>query len=553
MNIDRLYPWFRLDALSGFAAISVILFFVLITVYSFRFMRGKPGLIQYYAYVVLTAAVSIAAVLANDLLILLICWGFLGFTLYLLVNMGDNAAATAKKTFIIIGSSDALMLLGIGIIYRLTGVLQMDNIKVSLADPVSGSLAVFSYICLAVACFAKAGAMPFHSWVPDCAQDAPLPVVAYLPASLDKLLGIYLLARVSLDLFALNQAMNIMLMLVGAFTVIGAAMIALVQDDIRKTLGYLTVASAGYMLIGIGTDNPVGIAGGLFYMLNSAICNSCLFLCAGNIIYRTAASKLDKLGGLAGFMPLTYVSALVASLAISGIPPFNGFFSKWMIYQGIVGKLPELKSVGVLCLVMAMFGSALTLASFMKLLHAVFLGQPTTHIANLKPKEAGPAMIIPVLVLSLLCVVFGAFGYKLPLEYFIYPAIGVTGAVAGYAPSVSASLVILAAMAGFGIYYLSRAGKYSRRDDNFVGGETLPIRAENKVSGTEFYNTVREFGVLKAIYSGAEKGYLDIYEQGKSLVFGIGGFLRYLHNGVLPTYMIWTLIGMTIMFFVLMR
>lgn len=553
MNIDRLYPWFRLDALSGFAAISIFFFFVLILLYSVRFMRGKPGLIQYYAYVILTAVVSIAAVLANDLLILLICWGFLGLTLYLLVNMGDNAAATAKKTFIIIGSSDALMLLGIGIIYRLTGILQMDNIRISLADPVSGSLAVFSYICLAVACFAKAGAIPFHSWVPDCAQDAPLPVVAYLPASLDKLLGIYLLARVSLELFVLNQAMNILLMLVGAFTVIGAAMIALVQDDIRKTLGYLTVASAGYMILGIGTDNPVGIAGGLFYMLNSAICNSCLFLCAGNIIYRTATSKLDKLGGLAGFMPLTYVSALVASLAISGIPPFNGFFSKWMIYQGIVGSLPESRSAGAFCLVMAMFGSALILASFMKLLHAVFLGQSTPQIANSKPREAGLGMTAPVLVLSLLCVVFGAFGYKLPLEYFIYPAIGITGAAAGYAPSVSAALVILAVMAGLGIYYLSMAGKYSRRDDYFVGGEPQPIRVENKVSGTEFYNTVREFGVLKAVYSGAEKGYLDIYEQGKSLVFGIGRFLQFLHNGVLPTYMIWTLIGMTIMFFVLMR
>jgi len=259
------------------------------------------------------------------------------------------------------------------------------------------------------------------------------------------------------------------------------------------------------------------------------------------------------LGGLAGFMPLTYIFALTAGLAISGIPPFNGFFSKWMIYQGLVEGLPNFKFVGAFCLVMAMFGSALTLASLMKLLHAVFLGQPTPQILNLKPREVGPSMIIPVLVLSLLCIVFGVFGYKLPLEYFIYPAIGVTGTAAGYVPSVSAALIILSIMAGLGIYYLFRAKSFSRQDDYFVGGEPQPIRAENKVSGAEFYNTVREFGVLKATYSWAEKGYFDIYEQGKSLVFGIGRFLQYLHNGVLPTYMIWTLIGMIVLFMVLMK
>ncbi|MFH0935661.1 MAG: NADH-quinone oxidoreductase subunit L [Candidatus Omnitrophota bacterium] len=547
------YPWFKLDSLNGFIVLAIALFSVLILIYSWRFMKGRGQGLRYYTYIILTAASSIGAVLANNLILLAILWGFLGLTLYLLINTAkDDASSTAKKTLIIIGGTDALMLLGIGIIYYISGTMQIDKIRVAL-DGNLQFLPIAAYLCIAIACFAKAGAMPFHTWIPDCAEKAPIPVVAYLPASLDKLLGIYLLARLSLDLFILNQAINIFLMVIGAFTIIAAVMMALVQHNMKRLLGYHAVSQVGYMVLGIGTGTPIGIAGGIFHMLNHAVYKACLFLTAGNVEYRTKTSELDKLGGLAKWMPFTYICALIASLSISGIPPFNGFVSKWMVYQGLIERLSFSggRLVTILCLAAAMVGSGLTLASFMKLLHATFLGQQPGG-AKKRPDEVPWQMWLPCVVLAVICVLFGVFANQLPLKYFILPAVGGISFIGSWYAGLSTMLIVIGLLLGIFIFKLKAIKPLMRQDAPFVGAEGAEL-GENRVSGTEFYNTVKEFRGLAGIYAKAEKGYFDIYEQGKSLVFGIGRFFQFLHNGVLPTYLVWTLLGMIALFFVLMR
>ena len=208
------------------------------------------------------------------------------------------AAASAKKALIIIGGTDALMIFGIGLIWRLTGSFTMGGVSIAL----NGALPCIAYTSLAIASFAKAGAVPFHSWLPDVAEHGPASVTAYLPASLDKLLGIYLLARISLNLFVMNGISNTMLLVVGAITIIFAVAIALVQHDFKRLLGYHAVSQVGYMILGIGTANPVGIAGGLFHMLNNALYKSCLFLGAGAVEKRTGTSDLSDLGGLSKYM-----------------------------------------------------------------------------------------------------------------------------------------------------------------------------------------------------------------------------------------------------------
>jgi len=551
--IQYFYPWLKLDKLNSFVVLAIGLFSVLTVIYSSKFMSGRRGLIQYYAYIMLTAAVSIGAVLSNNLILLLVFWGFLGLTLYLLINMGEDAGTVAKKTFIIVGGSDALMLLGIGIIYYLTGSLQMDSIKLEF----NNGLTVFAYLCIAIACFAKAGAMPFHSWIPDCAQAAPIPVVAYLPASLDKLLGIYLLARISLDLFVMNEALNIFLMLIGAFTIIAAVMMALVQHNMKRLLGYHAVSQVGYMVLGIGTGIPIGIAGGIFHMLNNAIYKSCLFFTSGNVEYRTKTSELDGLGGLAKVMPLTYISALIASLSISGVPPFNGFVSKWMVYQGLISKWQMANGkwqmiIYALCLVAAMFGSALTLASFMKLIHATFLGQPTNPRAQELKNEVAWTMWLPCLILAIICVIFGVFAYQIPLKYFILPAVGQVSFIGTWYAGLSTLLIIIGLVLGLFIFKLKWLRPTIRQDITFVGGEPFDLK-DSRVTGTEFYNTIKELGLLRAIYKRAEAGFFDIYEQGKNIIFSISGVFQYLHNGVLPTYLAWCLLGMLGLFLLLLR
>ncbi|MGD0336590.1 MAG: complex I subunit 5 family protein [Candidatus Omnitrophota bacterium] len=552
------YPLFRIDQLSGYCALAVGLFFILTAIYSFRFMRGKKGIAQYYLYIILVAISSVLVILSNDFVMLLVFWGFLGLLLYLLINMGNaNAGRAAQKSLIIVGGSDALMLLGIAIIFYFSGTFQMDLIKLQL----NGGLLVLAYICIALACFAKAGVMPLHSWIPDCAANAPLPVTAYLPASLDKILGIYLLARITLNIFVMNNAMNIFLMCMGAFTIMAAVMMALVQHNLKKLLGYHAVSQVGYMVLGIATGNPVGIAGGLFHMLNNAIYKSCLFLTAGNVEYRTGTTELDKLGGLGKSMPVTYISCLIASLSISGVPPFNGFVSKWLIYQGLILNISDspnkLQSIfGTFCLVAAMFGSALTLASFLKLLHAVFLGARLNYEKQIK--EVPFSMWLPCLLLAATCVIFGVFAFLVPLKYFIFPAVAsiygpvnISNLIGAWSPVLVTLIMVIGFLLGFILFRVMRLNTTLRRDGAFVGGEAIQ-KEESMPSGTDFYNTIKETGPLQYIYKKAEAKTFDIYEQAKKLSV-ISRPFQSLHNGVLPTYLVWILLGMVGLFFMFVR
>ena len=410
---------FRLDNLSRFILMASTLFGVLIVLYSFKFMERFTRISEYYAYTLWTVSFACGAILSNSLVWLLIFWTLLAITLFLLIDIGGpEARRAAKKTLIIVGGSDVVMILGVGALWIITKKLQMDEINV----PVTGGLTMVAFLCLAITAFTKAGAMPFHTWIPDCAEKAPIPVTAFLPASVDKLLGIYLLARIALDLFVLNRAASLVLLIVGSVTIVGAVLFAIIQHDFKVLLSYHAVSQVGYMVLGIGTGNPIGIAGGIFHMLNHAIYKGCLFLCGGAVEHRVGTTQLKKLGGLARKMPITLITCVISALAISGIPPMNGFVSKWMVFQGcaILGQNGD--KLWLIWLLAAVLGSALTLFSFMKFIHGTFFGSKEKEEFK-DVKEVNFTMWIPMVVLALLCIVFGIFAFQFPLKYFIGPAI----------------------------------------------------------------------------------------------------------------------------------
>jgi len=544
---------FKFDSLANFVGIFVGLFSLLIILYSVGAMRRGSGLVRYYSYIILTLIASLGAVFSNNLVLFMVFWGFLGLLLYLLIGFGQkkNTSYTAKKTFIIIGGSDAFMLLGLALIWRISGTLQMDKMSIAL----SSKPAIWAYLCFAAGAFAKAGAMPLHTWIPDTAEDAPTVVTAYLPASLDKLLGIYFLVRISQDIFQMNMAMNTVLMAVGSFTIVAAVMMALIQHDLKRLLGYHAVSQVGYMLLGIGTANPIGIAGGLFHMLNHAIYKSCLFLSAGAVEKKTGTTNLEKLGGFAKHMPITFVTFLIASFAISGVPPFNGFASKWMVYQGVIETAKNGGHLWIVWLVAALFGSALTLASFMKLIHTVFLGQPSDEAKalNHRVREVGPTMWIPTVILAGLCIIFGVFAYRIPLNLFIFPSLGMNVVFSGiWNASLATALILAGIIGGIVIYLLGRVAP-ARETEIFVGGETLKEYPQMRVSGTKFYNTVQDISLLGNIYRLAKDKAFDLYEVSKKITFGFNKILSYTHNGVLSTYLAWCLLGMGVLFWILLR
>lgn len=539
------FPLFIADNLSAFVGLCISVFAFLITLYSFGFMEKNTG--RYFGYVLMTLGGSLGAAFANDLIVLLGFWGFLAIPMYLLVAMQgtDASSSTAKKSLIIIGGTDVLMLLGVALIWKIAGNFVMNNIHLNLSDPVS----LAAYILMAIASFAKAGVIPFHSWVPDVAEGAPASVAAYLPASLDKLLGIYLLARISLDLFTMNSISNLVLLSVGAITIVFAVGMALVQHDFKRLLGYHAVSQVGYMVLGIGAASPIGIAGSLFHMLNNTIYKSCLFLSAGVVEKKMQTTDLSKLGGLAKYLPVTFACFLIASISISGIPPFNGFVSKWMIYQAIIELGSSKHPLWVLWLVCAMFGSALTIASFLKLLNAVFLGRAAEDFSFVK--EANYMMIFPQIILALTCVVFGLFAFALPLSLFIIPAVGGNISYIGiWNPALATGLIVAGILLGVLMYFFIKP-RQCRRVDAFIGGED--VRLLKPVSGAEFYDTFKDMKFLNIIYKKEEEKKYDIYEIGSKVTFSFSRVLQWLHNGILPTYLVWCLIGMLALFIVLMR
>lgn len=563
---------------SSFILIFLALFGVLISLYSVKFMRGKERLKEYYAYLLWTIAASSGAILANNLIVFLLFWGALGLLLYALLSLGSYRVAT--KGLFIIGASDFALILGVLFLYHLSGTFQIKEIG---ALPLNSALSIFAFILLAIGALAKAGAMPFHTWIPEAAEKAPLPVMAFLPASLDKLLGIYFLSRICLDFFHLhpNSGLSLLLMLVGSFTIIAAVMMALIQKEMKRLIAYLNISAAGYMIIGIATANLVGIAGGLFYLLSTSIWTSCLFLNTGTVEYRLRTTEFARLGGLAKIMPITFITTLVAGLSISGVPPFNGFFSKWMIYQGVVelGKLGGGGNLWIIWLIAAMFGSALTLASFIKLIHATFLGVPSNPKSeNMEKKSTklGFSMALPMIVLASLCVVFGVFAYRVPLKLFILdsvPGVPPSGEWLGWwRPGLTTTLIIVGLIIGGVIYLLSKV-KLFREDASYIGGEE--VSPEMKVSGVEFYDTVRDFSGLKGIYQAAQKKKLDFYNWGMSfcqavawILGGLDRLVNYiweslaslvvlmgrggsrLHNGILHTYLAWCLLGFMVLLLV---
>jgi multicomponent Na+:H+ antiporter subunit A len=539
------YCSFSLDGLSRLILLFISLFSLLVVIYSTRY-KMVTAMRNYYAWFLITLGFSFGAVLANNLLLFLICWGILGITLYMLIHGKDEkSSAAAKKTLVIIGASDGIMILGIAIIWRVTGTLNMDEIKLPTSDLVRS----VACLCLLIGSFTKAGAFPFHTWLPDYAETAPATSSAYLPASLDKLLGIYMLARITTQLFVLGDWMRFFLLTIGVITIITAVMMALVQHNYKRLLGFHAVSQVGYMILGFGLGSTIGIAAGLFHMINHATYKCGLFLAAGAVEQQSGKEELKDLGGLSRAMPITFIATLVFALSISGIPPFNGFASKWMIYQGIIdfGHGTGISNqLWMVWLGLAVLGSALTLASFIKYTGGIFLGRREKTVSTIK--EVSPVMWVPMLILVLVCTGFGVFGSNLVVPKLFMPVSGSFEYTGIWASSTVSVLVLVSIALGIVIYLLGNVKNF-RTSDSFIGGEK--IQDETSFSTLEFYKSFQEFKWLDVMYRRAKDRWFDLYDLSGRFISWLGGIFSRLHTGVLHDYTLWVFAGLVILLLLL--
>jgi formate hydrogenlyase subunit 3/multisubunit Na+/H+ antiporter MnhD subunit len=536
---------FNNDGLSKLIILFVSLLTILILLYSITYI--KDGRIKnYYPYILITLGCSHGAILSDNLVMFMIFWGVLGITLYKLIQGADEeSSATAKKTLILIGASDSIMLLGIAVIWKITGSMSIGDISV----PTNSALSIVAFLALLTGSFTKAGAFPFHTWVPDYTRSAPASSSAFLPASLDKLLGIYFLARLTTSMFILNDWLTLLLLSAGVISIITAVMMALVQHNYKRLLGFHAVSQVGYMILGFGLGSVIGVAAGLFHMLNNALYKSGLFLSAGCVEQQTGKEEIDDLGGLSKAMPVTFFATMIFAMSISGVPPFNGFASKWMIYQGIIdfGSGSGLANkLWVVWLGLAVLGSALTLASFIKLVGGIFLNRRKPEFD--KVRDVSFVMWIPLVILSVLCIFFGVFATNFVVPKLFMPVSG-EFQFSGFWNSSFVSLLVLVSIVLGIVFYLAFNLKKLRTEDSFIGGEK--IQDQTSYPTPEFYKTIGEFRFIGWMYKKAEEKLFDIYDLAKRFVLWVSHRLSEGHTGVLPSYVLWVCAGLIIMLLIM--
>jgi formate hydrogenlyase subunit 3/multisubunit Na+/H+ antiporter MnhD subunit len=559
-NLELSVPWLgmgidfelRLFHFSSFILLALSGFLVLITLFSTVKMKDAPRVREYYAYVFLTAAFANGAVLANNFVPLLFFWEGLLVTLYGLITIGGKPTSnrTAVKALLISGFCDFSMIMGIGLLWSLSGTLTMSKVSV---EPTG--LAAVAFVLMMIGAIGKAGAMPFHTWIPDAALDAPVTFMAFLPAAFEKLLGIYLLARICLDFFKIRpgSGLSILMMTIGAVTIVLAVLMALIQKDFKKLLSFHAISQVGYMVLGIGTGIPIGIAGGIFHMINHAMYKCGLFLSAGSVEHRTGTTELKRLGGLRKDMPLTAFGFTVCALAISGVGPLNGFVSKEMVFHGAV------ETGYIVFAVAAWVGAIFTFASFLKAGHSVFFGERTKEVPPVRESQA--PIVIPILVLALLCITFGVYS-KLPLTLLIQPILA--GHVEEGEP------------VDFTAHALSLANPIALISVGCLILAFLLHAYGFRKSGRKPYlasEPVHNLPVLHKLYEMSEARMFDLYEQGVKFLKGLSmvlfkgvdrpidfvfekvvtavggkftGILKKAHTGHYANYLAWCLAGLII-------
>jgi len=531
----------RLDRLAALALLAAGGLASLVSLYAARFMAGRREASAFFAWSLLTLALVDGAILADHLLTLLFFWEGLLVPLYAMIALGGAGAfRTATKAFAINGVTDLCLIAGTGLFCLCSGTLAIAGVHLR-----TEGLGAVAFLLMAAGAISKAGSMPFHGWIPDAAGDAPAPFMALVPGALEKLLGIYLLARLCLQLFAPGGWPAALLMSLGAATIVLAALLALVQKDYQRLLSFHAVSQVGYMVLGIATGTAPGVVGGLFHAVNNALYKSTLFLTGGAVAQQAGGTGLASIGGLGRRMPITFACFAVAALSICGVYPFNGFFSKELVYEGALAR-------GAGYYAAAAAGSFLTAASFLKLGHAAFGSR--FQAPRPEAREAPWAMLLAMAGLSALCVLFGNGSARLVAE--LGSAVQAS-ALPHERPGVPAALLfcatVLVQAAALGSHWLGfrRSGAARTAADHLHSAPVLRMlyRVLER-PGVDAYRL--GLGALRtlALVGNAVDRAIDacLGRLVPRLATGLSMAVRRAQEGGHPRYLAWSLLGTAALF-----
>jgi NADH-quinone oxidoreductase subunit L len=419
----------HIDALTAVMLLLVTIVSALVHLYTVGYMHGDRGYARFFAYIGLFTFSMLMLVTAANLLQLYIFWEAVGLCSYLLIAHWyerPSAAAAATKAFVVNRVGDFGFALGIFLIFRLVGSLDYDKVFAELPKHAGETISIAGFELPAVTLIAlllfmgavgKSAQLPLHVWLPD-AMEGPTPISALIHAATMVTAGVFMIARL-IPIFNLSPAAMDVIATTGAVTALFAATIALTQNDIKRVVAYSTVSQLGYMVMACGLGASIG---GIFHLLTHGAFKALLFLGCGSVIHAMAGEQdLRKMGGLKSRLPVTYVTFYIGALALAGIPPLAGFFSKdEILYRALVSGDGGTVFFGV-----GVVTSFLTAIYSFRLIYTVFHGP-----SRIDPKvaaslhESPSVMTIPLIVLAFLSVTVGWAGLPIPSLNGIAAALG---------------------------------------------------------------------------------------------------------------------------------
>ena len=404
-----------LDPISVMMLVVITTVSLMVHIYSLGYMKGEKGFQRYYAFLSLFCFSMLGLVVATNIFQMYIFWELVGVSSYLLIGFyytKPEAVAASKKAFIVTRFADLGFLIGILLLSFYTGTFDFGTLTADNASLVVDSTAGASFMGLSVASWAmalifmggagKSAMFPLHIWLPD-AMEGPTPVSALIHAATMVVAGVFLVARLfPVYIFAAPDVLA-MIGYVGAFTALFAAIIACMQTDIKRVLAFSTISQIAYMMValgvsGFGGHDGLGYFASMFHLFTHAFFKALLFLGAGSIIHAVHSNEMGAMGGLRKYMPFTHITFLIACLAIAGIPPFSGFFSKDEI---LVAAFHHDKVLFATLLVVA----GLTAFYMFRLYYNIFWGKEAKHEHT--PHESPKGMLLPLVFLALLTCVTG--------------------------------------------------------------------------------------------------------------------------------------------------
>jgi hydrogenase-4 component B len=428
----------HIDLLSAFFLAVIATMAVLVSFFALDYMQIEKyrsfSPARFYSLLLVFFAAVSCVVSVQDLFFFFIFWEIMTLTSYALVvydRTDPQAVRAGFKYFLITHIATALLFVASMILFSYSGSFSFQG----QGDAMALLLAHKPVLLHLVLCFfflgfaTKAGILPMGDWLPAAYASAPTPATAAFAGSMTKL-GVYGLLRIfvcCLPVSAHTTTWGAIIALFGAVSIFIGTLTALVQDEAKKLLSFHVIGQMGYMFLGIGVglyflpSQPalavIAIAAGLFHLLNNVCYKSSLFFSAGVVQYGTGTSHIGLVGGLSKFLPATALLTMLASFSIAGLPPFNGFASKWLIYQVSI-KGGTLSPLFVLLAIIAIFISAVTLASFVKFSTALFFGKYVVPDKAAVRQNVPRTMMIGQIVLVFLCVLFGVFP-RWPLQVII--------------------------------------------------------------------------------------------------------------------------------------